>query len=197
MLGFASIVAATVLAWVALVPQVVKLARGRDPEGVSPTWPAFGLVSNVAWVAYLIGEQLWAAIPATAVAGVFYAAVIAYLASTPTPMAPVVARGTVWTAVLVACLGVGGWTSLGLLLGWSYAVQVAPAVWSAHRTPAPSGVSVGTWSLLTVEALLWGVYGWSIADAPLLAYGFVGVTAGAAILVRYARTRHRLVAAPA
>lgn len=197
MLGNAAIVAATLLAWIALVPQVIKLARGGDPSGVSPTWPAIGLVSNVGWVAYLLHERLWAAIPATVVVGVFYALVVRYLATSGTPMAPVVARGAAWAMGLGATLAVGGWAALGLVLGWSYAVQVAPAVWSAYRTALPTGIAPGTWALLSIDALLWGVYGWVSADLPIVVFGLVGVCGGTAILVRYSVTRRRLSPAPA
>ncbi|MEX1044273.1 MAG: PQ-loop domain-containing transporter, partial [Acidimicrobiia bacterium] len=67
-----AVIAATVLAWWSLIPQIRKLIRTEDATGVSGTWPAIGLVSNAAWTAYLVSQALWAATPATTVMVFFY-----------------------------------------------------------------------------------------------------------------------------
>ena len=60
---------ATLLAAVFLFPQIASLIWERDTRGVSMTWAIFGVVTNAAWVAYLLQEGLWlpSFAPATAV----------------------------------------------------------------------------------------------------------------------------------
>jgi uncharacterized protein with PQ loop repeat len=192
-----AVVVATLLSWVSLLPQIVKLARGRDAAGVSATWPAIGLVSNATWTAYLLARSLWAAAPSTAVMVLFYVLVLRYLRLSGTPLRRPLARGAAWALVLAATGVAGGWEVLGFVLGWSYAVQLSPSVWSAYRTVRPTGVSPGTWALITVEALLWGVYGRWNGDGAIVVYAAVGAAAGVLILARYAVARRRLATAPA
>lgn len=189
----AAVVLATLLAWASLMPQLLKLVRTKDPTGVSATWPAIGLVTNLAWTSYLAVRDLWAAVPSTVVMVVFYFFVLRALAGAGKDLTRPIRRGIVWAAGLTAVLVIGGWGLLGLALAWSYGVQVAPAVVAAYRTWAPTGVSVGTWRLITLEATLWGLYGWLLADGPIVVYAVVGVTAGLAILGRLGFTRNRLL----
>jgi uncharacterized protein with PQ loop repeat len=186
-----AVVAATLLTWVSLIPQLVKLARTGDPEGVSATWPAIGLVSNVAWVVYLSGRGLWAAVPAAVVMALFYGLVIRALALAGKPIRAAVIRGLLWSVGVTGLTVGAGWDGLGAGLVWSYAVQVAPAVYGVYRSSAPTGVSAGTWWIVTAEAALWGVYGWLLADLPIVAYAVVGITSGAVILIRLAAHRRR------
>jgi uncharacterized protein with PQ loop repeat len=194
-----AVVAATVLAAIFLLPQIIKLARTGDATGVSSTWPALGVATNVGWFAYLCSQRLWPSVPSTVLMMVFYSMVLRYLAKTGvSPRAPVL-RGLAWGVMLLATLGVGGWDALGLVLGLSYGVQLAPSVWTAYRTHAPSGISPGTWWLGGIEAVLWGIYGSAYGDVPIMIFAGVGVVASSLMLARFHATRHRWerVAAPA
>lgn len=179
-----AVIVATLLAWTSLVPQIVRLGRTGNANGVSTTWPAIGLVSNAAWTAYILSQELWAAAPSTAVMVIFYLLVFRALAGTGVRLGRPIARGVMWTLILAGTGIIGGWSALGLLLGWSYVIQLAPAVWSVYRTDRPTGVSAPTWILIVVEALLWGFYGWWFSDIPIIVYAAVGVVAGCTILVR-------------
>lgn len=192
-----AVVVATLLSWVSLLPQIVKLARGRDASGVSATWPAIGLVSNAAWTAYLLAGRLWAAAPSTAVMVVFYALVLRYLHLSGLPLRRPLARGAAWAAALAAVGAAGGWPLFGIVLGWSYAVQLSPSVWTAYRTDRPTGVSPGTWALISFEGVLWGMYGWWNADTPIVVYAVVGAVTGILVLARHSATRRRLASVPA
>ena len=74
-----------------------------------------------------------------------------------------------------------GWEVAGLATGLCYGIQLAPAVVAAHRTRALDGVSSGTWKMSFVEALLWLVYGLSVADAALIAGGAAGIVMAVAV----------------
>lgn len=179
-----SVIAATVMAWWSLIPQIRKLIRTGNAAGVSGTWPAIGLVSNAGWTAYLVSQHLWAAVPATSVMVFFYVVVIRTMHRAGVPMAGAAIRGMYSIGVLALTYLFGSWAALGLVLGWAYAPQLAPAVWAAYRTRDPSGVSSGTWTLIGIEAALWVVYGVLLADVPVVIFGAVGVVASLLILVR-------------
>ena len=77
---------------------------------------------------------------------------------------------------LVAVLGGAG--ALGVALGAAYAVQVAPAVWTAWRTPSPSGVAGGDVGDDPRRVLLWGVYGLHHGDPATSMLAVVGASPG-------------------
>ena len=183
-LANAAVILATIMAWWSLIPQIRKLIRTSDPTGVSGTWPAIGLVSNAGWTAYLLSQQLWAAVPSTSVMVFFYLIVLRTLARTGLHLGAVVVRGVLSTAVLVATYALGSWSVLGLVLGWAYVPQLAPAIWAAYRTPDPTGIASGTWALIGIEAALWMVYGGLLGDTAVVIFGAVGVVAAVLILGR-------------
>lgn len=185
------VIVATALAWTTLIPQIVKLARTGDPKGVSATWPYIGLVTNAAWTSYLWSQGLWAAMPSTAGMVFFYVLVIRYLRRARVPLGRPLARGVLLGGLYTVIAVVLGWSALGLVLGWSYIVQISPAVWSAYRSRNPTGISVGSWSLITVESGLWLVYGWLLGDVPIVVFGSTGLASGAAIVVRALLTGRR------
>jgi uncharacterized protein with PQ loop repeat len=179
-----AVLLATVMAWWSLIPQIRKLLRTSDPAGVSGTFPAIGLVSNVGWTAYLLSQQLWAAAPATTVMVLFYAAVLRALRKAEAPIGWALIRGAVSMVILVIAYMWGSWAVLGLVLGWAYAPQLAPAVWAAYRTVAPTGISTGTWTLIGIEAGLWMVYGALLRDTPVMIFAAIGLVGALLILAR-------------
>ena len=183
-LADAAVILATIMAWWSLIPQIRKLIRTADPSGVSGTWPAIGLVSNAGWTAYLWSQHLWAAVPSTSVMVVFYLIVLRTLRRAGLHLGAAVVRGILSIAVLVVTFALGSWGALGLVLGWAYVPQLAPAIWAAYRVSDPAGISAGTWALIGIEAVLWMVYGGLLSDAPVMIFGAVGVVAAALILVR-------------
>ena len=154
-----AIVAATLTTITFLGPQIVKLVRTGDSAGVSSTWPALGFVTNVGWFTYVISQQLWTATLAPFATFLSYAVIMWALGRTGRDLRSSFARGAVWTALLVGTTVVAGWTTLGVMLGLSYGVMLAPSIWIAYRTSNPSGISPGTWWIGSAEALLWGYFG--------------------------------------
>ena len=191
LLASTAAIAGTVLAVLALVPQMLKLYRTGLVDGVSPTWAAFGIVTNVAWTAYLAQEGLWLTVPATALVSVAYTMTFVLLIRSGVEMSTAVVAGAVWGATLAGVAAIGGWPALGIVLGLSYAVQATPSVWAAYRTPAPRGIAPGTWAIALAEGLLWGYYGWWYTDVPLMLFAVVATAGSVAMLARYGATRHR------
>ncbi len=185
----AAALVATILSGISLLPQISKLFRTGDLRGISPTWPVFGVVTNVAWLAYLTSRQLWAAIASPLLMVVLYGVIIGAVARLGMPLARGMGRGVAWGAALAATGAIGGWTGLGFVLGWSYVLQVAPQVTAAYRSPHPAGIAPATWFVAIGETGLWGLYGIVRHDVPVTTFGVIGVAAALVILGRYYATR--------
>jgi uncharacterized protein with PQ loop repeat len=183
------VVVATIIAWITLVPQIRRLLATGDPEGVSVTWPVIGFVSNAGWTFYLASQGHWAATPGTLGMVVFYLVVLRILARLGVSLLTGFLRGTAWATALTAIGATQGWAILGLVLGWSYALQLLPALTSSYRSRNPTGVSIGSWLLITIESVLWGIYGVLLDDLPIKIFAVTGVVAGSLIVARAATTR--------
>jgi uncharacterized protein with PQ loop repeat len=194
-LAAAAAVVATVLAFLSLIPQMLKLRRTGSAEGVSAAWAAFGAVTNGAWTVYLVAQSLWLAVPSTAVVTVFYLTTLALIVGTGRNASLPLRLGAIWASVLIVSGATGGWEALGVVLGLSYAVQAAPSIWAAFRTATPRGIAPGTWGMALVEAVLWGYYGWFHRDVAIILFAVLATATAALILVRYLATRHRFAPA--
>lgn len=156
-LAAALVLAGTCLAAVFLVPQIRRVFVTRDTSGVSPAWAAFGVVTNSAWILYLVGQRLWAPAFAPALAFVTYGS-------------------------LLAVMGVEGF-AVALVL--TPAVQIIPEVGAKFRDASLRGVSPGTWWLGLAEAICWGWFGLIVGDGALVGYGAVMSFGPAVILIRW------------
>jgi hypothetical protein len=106
-------------------------------------------------------------------------------------------RAAAWGVFLAASGVVAGWATFGVVLGLSVAVQLAPPVWTAYRSPNPSGVSAGTWWIGLAEAVLWGYYGLFHDDAGIITFGIVAAAVSILMLARYYATSGRVAAVAA
>ena len=177
---------ATVLSGVMMLPQVVRLVRTRISAGVSATWLSFGVVLNSGWVAYCIEMRLWLVVPLQVSVVSHQAVALGVLL----PLDRGQQRSTLIRAGLLAlaCTGVfaaGGWTVLGVGLVTSYGILVlGPAAIRAWRSSDLSGISPATWKLSAAESTAWGVFGWAVADGPILIYAATGILASVLVLIR-------------
>ena len=191
-----AVVLATASTIVFLIPQIRKLITTGDSAGVSTTWAALGLVSNIGWFVYMFSQARWIALAAPSFTTIFYAVTLWALARTGRSLNRGLAIGLGWAGALSLIAVQGGWTALGVVLGLTYAVMVAPSIWAAYRTPDPSGVSPATWSIGAIEGMLWGTYGLFHLDPGIITFGVVQILASLLILTRYYATR-RPVSQPA
>ena len=170
--------AGTVLAGGFLLPQIIRVVRSGDVAGVSPVWAGFGLVTNLAWVLYLGRNGIWGAVIAPGLAVLAYGITLGVIRGRGGPWAM---ASVAYAAVLAGLVAGAGMAGIALFLVMAPVVQLAPAVAAAYRSRCPSGLSPATWALSVVEAGLWGVYGWMVADPALVGYGVV--TSGGSLLV--------------
>jgi hypothetical protein len=144
-------IAATAFAIPQFLPQIRKLRATRDTAGVSWSWATLTCLNNAAWIAYFASEHYWTALipssSATALAGTL--AILLSIRGQP-KLRPAILIGT-WAAMLVTAYLILGRTGLGALLTAAFVVQVAPSIWTAYRTPRPTGISAGTWLLILGE----------------------------------------------
>jgi uncharacterized protein with PQ loop repeat len=182
-------IVATAFAVPQFLPQILKLRATHDTAGLSWSWAALTAVNNAAWLAYFTLERYWTALVPSSSA-TFLAGTLAVLLTCRrrARLRPAVLVGT-WAAMLASACLVAGRTGLGALLTAAFAVQVAPSIWTAYRTPRPTGISAGTWLLILGELCCWLTFGLYRSDPRLIALGITGVTASTLMLARIRRTR--------
>lgn len=191
-LAFVVGVVATVVTFVQILPQIVRLLRIGRTEGISPVWAAIGTTVNLGWICYVVAEELWVAIPSIVAGSGSYGAVLYLLHRNGVG----IRAGLVSSAaVAVACVIVqtaAGWTALGTVLGLSNGLYLGPSVVAAWRSYAPAGVSPLSWSLLALDGITWGLFGVLVQAAPVVVYGVTAALLSGLVLLRLWVTRHRI-----
>ncbi|MGA9276220.1 hypothetical protein [Ilumatobacter sp.] len=174
-------------------PQASRLVRHRSTAGVSGVWAGVSLSMNLWWAFYGVSERLWGLVPVSLVASVLYAVIIvAYVRAVgPSALRSVAIGLFALGMVPLPFLLLGGWQLAGLAIGLCYGMQLVPAVVAVCRSRELSGLAPSTWIMAWIEAVIWLVYGWSVADPALLAGGASGVFMSAIILARLAITGHQ------
>ncbi len=180
-----TVVVANVTGATMVLPQVLRLRRGQRVDGVSPLWVGAGMATNVWWAAYALHQQVWGLAPVTAVGAVLYSVIAAQYAAIAGPtVVPRFVAGALGSSVApAAALVVAGMPAAGVVLGFSYAVQFAPAAWTARRAERVDGVAPITWVLAWVEAAAWFGYGAAIGDAALVIGGAGGALMSSLVLI--------------
>jgi uncharacterized protein with PQ loop repeat len=181
-------IAATCFAVPQFLPQIRKLAATRDTTGLSWSWAALTSVNNAAWLCYFTLARYWTALipssSATLLAGTLAVLLTRQGQARPRPAVLI----ATWAAMLAAAYGLAGRTGLGTLLTAAFILQVTPSIWTAYRTPNPTGVSAGTWLLILGELTCWLAFGLHKPDPRLIALGATGVTASTLMLTRIHQT---------
>lgn len=174
----------TGLAGVFLLPQIRRLVVAGDTSGVSPAWAAFGVVTNSAWILYLVAQRLWVPALAPALAVLTYGSLLAVMGRIGFGdrwAVPV----TAYTGSLTAVALVAGLDGLAVVLVLTPVVQIMPEVGAVFRHASLWGVSPATWLLGMGEAVCWGWFGLLVGDGALVGYGVVTGVGSAVILVRW------------
>jgi len=183
--------AATGFAVPQFLPQIRKLAATRDTTGLSWSWAALTSVNNAAWLCYFtLARYPTALIPsssATLLAGTLAVMLTRRAQARPRPAVLI----ATWAAMLAAAYSLADRTGLGTLLTAAFILQVTPSIWTAYRTPHPTGVSAGTWLLILGELTCWLIFGLHKSDPRLITLGATGVTVSALMLTRIHGTSTR------
>lgn len=173
------------------LPQLLRLRATRDAAGVSWSWAALTTVSNAAWTGYFALSWYWVALVPSCSVTLLAGALTALLSRRGQASKRAMALPAGWAAVLAAVGVASGRAGLGTLLAAAFAVQVAPSLRAAYRTPRPTGISAGTWALILGELACFLVYGLHESDPRLIALGATGITASVLMLARVGWVRLR------
>jgi len=166
------------------VPQLLRLRATQDTAGISWSWAALTTVSNAAWTGYFALSGYWLALVPSCSVSLLAGALTAALSRRGQASGRAMALAGGWAAVLAAVGAASGRAGLGTLLAAAFAVQVAPSLWAAYRTPRPTGISAGTWALILGELACFLAYGLHQSDPRLTALGATGITASVLMLAR-------------
>ncbi|HEV2147233.1 MAG TPA: hypothetical protein VGR37_07505 [Longimicrobiaceae bacterium] len=183
------IIVGTAIGLIRALPQLLRLVRTQDAQGVSADSAGTISVVSFAWAAYgMLTDQVAVALASGASAVMFgiVTAVALRLGRRVSEM-----RTTpVWLIVLAFAGSVGGAQGLGLLLPVSVLVANVPQLLVAWRERDLSGLSLGTWVLSVAEAAVWGTYGLLAGDRAILVHNVLHLTtSGGIVLLRLAKTR--------
>jgi uncharacterized protein with PQ loop repeat len=177
-------VAATAFAIPQFLPQVIKVRTSGDTAGLSWPWAALTSVNNAAWFGYFVLSGFWSALAPSSSTALLAGALAIMLARDAEEKRKAAAAISAWAAMLVAAFIVAGRSGLGTLLTAAFVIQVAPSIWTAYRTPHPTGISRGTWLLILAELSCWALYGYDESDPRLMTLGTLGVVASVLMLAR-------------
>lgn len=178
--------AAAIFAVPQFLPQLARLRRTGDTAGVSWTWAALTSVNNGAWTGYFALSRLWTALVPSVSATLLAGTLAVMLARRDGLPARAAAATSAWAALLGVAGGLFGRAGLGIALTASFILQTTPSVWKAYRSERVSGVSGGTWMLIFLELLCWGIFGIYASDPRLMILGWTGVAASLLVLARSA-----------
>ena len=183
---------ATVISFVLLIPQIVRLLRTGRTAGVSPTWAALGTTINGVWFVYVVAEEIWIAIPSDIVATSSFGLTFFLLWRRGATVGPGLVTSAITVVVLAAIQIRFGWTAMGTTLAFSYVIQFMPSITTAWRTHTPVGLSPATWTLALAEAFAWSAYGVLIENGPFILFGAGQGLTALLVLLRYWVTRDRV-----
>jgi uncharacterized protein with PQ loop repeat len=192
--GALAVVASVAFVW----PQVVRLVRTHDADGVSPVSAVWAAAAYALWTAYGIRADLPAVTIANAQLAVGFAVVVVLVVrfGPPLPRAflPVTA-GVVAVVLAVSLLApTDGPGLLAVVVGSSAFV---PQAWVALREDVLSGVSVPTYLLVASASACWLGFGIVEADAIVIVPSVLIIPVALTVAIRAHRSHDRGDADPA
>jgi len=166
-------------------PQVWRLWRSPDAEGVSHASAVLGVLASSTWLAYGLSLVDWAQITANipGVAGALAILTLVVLRSGAS-FRPALAAAVAWSVVALVTFRIGGPQALGVAATAVTLSARGPQVWTAYRSTSLSALSPLSFALTVVSASLWVTYGVGTGEAPVFTSATAGLTLSLLILVR-------------
>lgn len=177
----------TILGLVRAMPQLVRLWRAQEAFGVSVDTAATSAICSFSWVAYgVLTDQFYFSL-ASGLTGLIFALITVFALRFGRKVKEFKVAPIWFTVLLVAGL-VAGKNGLGLVLAISVLVANLPQVWLAYRESNLTDLSLGTWSISTVEGLTWLSYALLRQDAAIIVSAFFqALTSGLIVALKLAR----------
>jgi uncharacterized protein with PQ loop repeat len=177
----------TILGLLRAMPQLVRILRAREAFGVSVDTAATSAICSFSWVAYgVLTDQFYFSL-ASGLTGLIFA-LIALFALRFGRQVKELKVAPVWFTVLLLSGGVGGKNGLGLVLATSVLAANIPQLWLAYKESNLTDLSLGTWSISTVEGLIWFSYALLRLDIAIMVSAFFqAMTSGLIVALKLAR----------
>jgi uncharacterized protein with PQ loop repeat len=177
----------TILGLVRAIPQLVVLLRAREAFGVSVDTAATSAICSFGWVVYgVLTDQFYFSL-ASGLTGLIFA-LITLFALRFGRQVKELKVAPIWFTVLFLVGVVAGKNGLGLVLAISVLVSNIPQVWLASKESNLTDLSLGTWSISTVEGLIWLTYALLRLDfAIIVSASFQAMTSGLIVALKLAR----------
>jgi uncharacterized protein with PQ loop repeat len=184
--GAAAVASSLLFVW----PQVRRLVRTRDPNGISVLGALWAMSGFTLWSAYGIDRHALPILIANAQALVGFAIVLALRLRWGAPVGMrgfrlLVGLGAVVVVVVGATAPAAAVGIAALSVG---ATSYLPQTYVALRAPDVAGVSATTYVLLAISSSLWILYGVLRRDALIVAPNLLIVPTATVIAIRALRT---------
>lgn len=177
----------TILGLVRALPQLVKLLRAREAFGVSVDTAATSAIGSFGWVVYGLATDQFFFSLSSGLTGLIFTLITLFALRfgrkvTEFKVAPI------WFAVLLLAWFFAGQNGLGLALAISVLVANTPQLWLAYKESNLTDLSLGTWSISTVEGLTWFTYALLRQDMAVIVSTFFQVlTSGLIVAIKLSR----------
>lgn len=177
------------------VPQFIRLLRAREAFGVSVDTAATSAICSFGWVVYGVWTGQFFFSLASSLTGLIFTLITLFALRygrriREFKVAPL------WFSVLMLAGIVAGTNGLGLILAISALIANIPQVRLAIKESDLSDLSLGTWSISTIEGLTWLTYALLRQDAAIIVSASLQATTSGLIvalkLARQAKMRGRV-----
>lgn len=177
----------TILGLVRAMPQLVRLVRAREAFGVSVDTAATSAICSFGWVVYGVWTDQFFFSLASGLTGLIFALITCFALRFGRKVKEF-RVAPIWLIVLLVAGVVGGKNGLGLVLAISVLVANIPQLWLAYRESDLSDLSLGTWSISTVEGMTWLTYALLQQDMAIIVSAFFqALTSGLIVVLKIAR----------
>jgi uncharacterized protein with PQ loop repeat len=175
-----------ILGLVRAMPQLVRLLRAREAFGVSVDTAATSAICSFGWVAYgILTDQFYFSL-ASGLTGLIFALITLFALRFGRQVREIKVA-PIWFTVLLLAGVVAGKNGLGLVLAISVLVANVPQLWLAHKENNLTDLSLGTWSISTIEGLIWLTYALLRQDIAIIVSAFFqALTSGLIVAVKLA-----------
>lgn len=177
----------TILGLFRALPQLIKLLRAQEAFGVSVDTAATSAICSFGWVVYgVLTDQFYFSL-ASSLTGLIFT-LIALFALRFGRRIKEIRVAPIWFTVLLLAGGVAGISGLGLVLAISVLAANLPQVWLAYKERDLTDLSLGTWSISTIEGLTWLTYALLRQDpAIIVSASFQALTSGLIVAIKLTR----------
>jgi uncharacterized protein with PQ loop repeat len=177
----------TILGLFRAMPQLVRLLRAREAFGVSVDTAATSAICSFSWVVYGVLSQQFYFSLSSGLTGLIFA-LITLFALRFGRQVKEFRVAPVWFTVLLLAGIVSGKNGLGLVLAISVLVANIPQLWLAYKESNLTDLSLGTWSISTIEGMIWLTYALLQQDlAILVSASFQALTSGLIVTLKLVR----------